>query len=170
MSEIKVNDYIVARYNGASGDVIAGQVMKIRAGKAYMKNLLTGSDSERAVEIVNRRNISVPRKDALAVAELYHETEDKQRARKAAVAIATRIKNEEEKAATKEKEDTKTNGASDDKAEPKVKATKTAKAVKKVVKASKVVKQKAAKSNGAAVVHVQIVKDGKVVVDKSFKA
>lgn len=167
MSQIKVNDYVVARYGGESGDVIAGQVTKIRAGKAYMKNLLTGGDSERGLDIVNRRNIVVPRKDALAVAEIFHSTEDKQKARKEAVSIAHRIKKEE--AAKVKTEAAKPADGAVDKTQPKIKTAKVkaAKPAKKMV-APKIVKQKAAKPEKLDV-HVQISRGGKVLVDKSYQ-
>lgn len=169
MSGIKVNDYIVCRYKGESGDVIAGQVVKIRAGKAFMKNLLTGGDSERAVDIVNRRNIVVPRKDALAVAEIFHESEDKQKARKAAVEVADRVKAEEEKAAKAEKEKEKQDGTADPAPKRRGRPPK-AEAAKKATNGTNGHAKKAPKAakKGPISVHVGITQDGKVLVDKSY--
>ncbi len=174
MSEIKVNDYVVCRYKGESGDVIAGQVLKIRAGKAFLKNLLTGTESKRAVDIVNRRNIVVPRAVALGVAEIFHETDDKQKARKAAVKAAETVKAAEAKT-DKVKPDEKLNK---EQPETKAKTVKAAKVTKRALfksqkldkrtKAYKNSKAKVGKNGVATTFHVQISQGGTMVLDKYY--
>lgn len=85
-------NYVVCRYLGSSGDVITGKVLKIRAGKAHIKNLLTGTTSIRAVEIVERRNIVVPRNKATAIRNTFLKKKDKKAAKKMAVAVAKSLK------------------------------------------------------------------------------
>lgn len=183
MSKITKDDYIVCRYKGESGDVIAGQVLRIRAGKAYMKNLLTGADSQRALDIVNRRNITVPRDVALSVAQIFHDTEDKQKARKAAVEAAEKVKAEEEKTVTDTKIEVApkrkpgrppkakavvatTNGA------PSTNGTNGHAAPKRRGRPpgakNKAKTAVVAASNGALSVHVQVSSGGKVLVDKTY--
>lgn len=89
-------NYVVCRYLGDSGDVIAGKVLKIWGGKAHIKNLLTGSTSVRSLGIVEKRNVVVPRNKATAVRNAFENTGNKKAARKMAVAAAK---------ATKEKKD-----------------------------------------------------------------
>lgn len=83
---------MVCRYHGESGDVIAGKVVKVAAGKVHIKNLLTDALSIRALAIVERRNIVVPRNKATAVRAAFEKKGDKKAARKMAVAVAKAIK------------------------------------------------------------------------------
>lgn len=90
--KLAVGNYLVCRYLGDSGDVIAGKVLKVRAGKAHIKNLLTGHISIRALSIVEKRNVVVPRNKATAIRTVFEKKGDKKVARKMAVATAKKVK------------------------------------------------------------------------------
>lgn len=85
-------NYVVCRYRGESGDVIVGMVLKTRAGKVHIKNLLTRTTSIRSLAIVERRNIVVPRTKAITIRTVFEKNGDKKAARKMAVSVAKAIK------------------------------------------------------------------------------
>jgi hypothetical protein len=89
---LKIGDYLICRYKGESGDLIAGRVTHIhRDGKITSANLLSKGESTRHVDVLYRRNLVVSRSAAMQVVDAYGKDEDKQRARAKAVELATAV-------------------------------------------------------------------------------
>ncbi len=87
---LKIGDYIICRYKGESGDLLAGRVVTLhRDGKVTSSNLLNGGESTRHIDVLYRRNLVVPKAAAMEVVAVFEKTKDKQKARAKAVELAT---------------------------------------------------------------------------------
>lgn len=88
--KMKTGDYVICRYNGESGDVIAGRIVTVkRNGKVDLVNLLTNTDSTRARVDLNRRNLVVSKATAMKVVGVFEATKDKKKARDEACNLAS---------------------------------------------------------------------------------
>jgi hypothetical protein len=85
----KKDQYVVCRYEGDNGDLIAGRVISARnrnGGHVLLENLFTGSVARKGVDVLTRRNAVVPKKLATRVVEAFHQD-----GRKAARTLAVRL-------------------------------------------------------------------------------
>jgi len=78
-------NYVLCRYQGDNGDLIAGCVESVRRnGDIILRNLLTDARSVKRVDVLEDRNVVVPKYLALGVVDTY-TAHGKAKAREAAV-------------------------------------------------------------------------------------
>lgn len=86
--ELRKNNYVLCKYRGDNGDLIAGRVVSVRRnGEVVLENLLTGHRSLKSIKVLEKRNVKVTKKAASRVLRAFQQM-GKAAARLEAVLVA----------------------------------------------------------------------------------